>query len=171
MRNIVLFLVASLFLSAMAKPAEVSEFMPEATKLGETRYKKAIFKLYDATLWTAGEEFSWDEPFALSLQYLRSFSAERISNAAIIEMARLTNREEEEVENARAPLTACFADVEKGDVITGFSTGEDAATFFYNGAKRCDIAYPGFREAFFGIWLSEDSRDAERGAILRGEYD
>ncbi|MBT8471599.1 MAG: hypothetical protein HKN14_11385 [Marinicaulis sp.] len=169
MRKIVLCFFASLFLGAMAKPAEVSEILPDAMKLGEVRYKKAIFKLYDATLWTAGEAFSWDDPFALSLQYLRSFSAERITNAAIIEMARLTDREEEEIEDARAPLTACFADVEKGDVITGVSTGENEASFFYNGEKRCDIEYPGFRDAFFGIWLSDQSRDAERGAILRGE--
>ena len=70
----------------------------------------------------------------------------------------------------RAELARCFTDVARGDRFTGVSTGPDTARFYYNGAHRCDVRWPGFRRHFFGIWLAgRDGPAAEISARLRGE--
>jgi hypothetical protein len=154
--------------AAAKAPGEVDRLMPDARLSGEALYKKAIFKLYDAALWTSGPAFSWDEPFALTLKYRRGFSAERLADASIIEMARLTDQDEAMVEPIREALTACFTDVEEDDRITGFAQGPDTAVFFYNGKERCSLEWPGVRKSFFGIWLSSQSRAPDKAEILLG---
>ena len=71
----------------------------------------------------------------------------------------------------RAPLTACFADVQNGDRITGVSTGANTARFYLNGAQRCEIEWPNFRRHFFGIWLDEKTSEPKLRLRLLGRPD
>ncbi len=168
MRKPLAFAFIWLATCAMTAPQEVRELMPEAQLSGEATYRAAFFKLYHAALWTEPPAYSPDNRFALSLEYKRGFSAERLANASIVEMARITGQDEDMFEPIRAPLTECFADVERGDRITGVALGPDTAAFYFNGEKRCDLEWPSLRLAFFGIWLSDESRAPEKAAILRG---
>jgi len=122
-------------------------------ELGAARYKKAIFKLYDASLCTPSNAFEWDNSFALSLDYLREFSGEMIADAGIHEMARFSGQDKEAYAELRPVLMTCFPDVEKGDQIIGVSEGPNSAKFYYNGEMSCDVEWPEFRNQFFGIWL------------------
>jgi hypothetical protein len=124
--------------------------------------------LYDVSLCAGQDSFEWENPFAITLDYKRNFSSDIIVKATMVEMARLSGREQQEFEPLRPIVTKCFPDVGKGDSITGVSLGEDKAKFYYNGTISCEIDWPGFREDFFGIWLSDESRTPRKSKILRG---
>lgn len=141
------------------------------TPLGEATYKKAVFKLYDASLCTSSDKqnFSMDDPFALALDYRRKFSSEQITKAGIHEMARFARKDKEAFADIEPIFLKCFPDVEKGDQIIAVSESETKAKFYYNGTQSCEVEYPEFRDLFFGIWLGTETRVPKQAALLKGE--
>ena len=138
-------------------------------ELGSAKYKRAFIKLYDASLCSTEASFTWDEPFALALEYRREFKGSTIVGATIHEMARLSGQEKDAIEPLRETISQCFPDVGKGDQITGVSEDADRARFYLNGEMTCEVEWPGFRDHFFGIWLGEDTREPNKSMRLKGE--
>jgi hypothetical protein len=156
-----------LLLGSELQVAEPSK--PEAV-IGEASYRFGPFKLYTATLLAESEVFSWDEPFALDLKYQRKIPAEKLANASIIEMARISKRPEDDFEFLRSELEVCFGDVIKGDKIKGVKVTENKAVFYKNDALNCKVEAPKFSTDFFAIWLSPDSRYPKKTKQLLGQY-
>lgn len=168
-----MFLCASLALlatHASAAPAEVNHALPGARMVGEASYEALSVKLFDAELWNGSGDFSWEQPFALALTYQRSARAETLVNRSLREMSSRGAGTGRALTPLRAQLERCMPSVARGDRITGVSTGADTARFYFNGAHRCDVRWPGFRRSFFGIWLAgRDGAAARISAQLRGE--
>ncbi|MBC7769761.1 MAG: hypothetical protein H7124_13350 [Phycisphaerales bacterium] len=155
---------------AAASPTEVARAIPGAQQVGEARYQLLTVTLFEAELWTGTGDFSWNTPFALALTYERSARASTLINRSISEMSQRGAGTARSLAPLRAQLAACFPNIARGDRVTGVSTGPNTARFYYNGAQRCEIEWPGFRRSFFGIWL--DGRDGQAAAFsarLRGE--
>lgn len=146
----------------------VSDALPAIEAVGSAVYRLGPFKLYTAELASATGEFDWTEPFALKLAYSRKFSAVTLADASLKEMARLSQQDASVLEPLRSQLEACFTDVQKGDIIVGYSLAEDEAVFTHNDMKTCQVAWPGFRSDFFGIWLSDKARFDENAERLTG---
>ena len=162
--------LALLATPAAAAPAEVNRALPGAELVGEASYEVLSVKLFDAALWNGSGDFSWDQPFALALTYQRSARAETLVNRSIREMTSRGAGTARTLAPLRAQLERCMPSVARGDRITGVSTGADTARFYFNGAHRCDVRWPGFRRSFFGIWLAgRDGAAARISAQLRGE--
>jgi hypothetical protein len=162
--------VALLATPAAAAPAEIDRALPGAALVGEASYGVLSVKLFDAELWNGSGDFSWEQPFALALTYERSARAETLVNRSIREMSSRGAGNARALAPLRAQLERCMPNVARGDRITGLSTGPDTARFYFNGAHRCDVRWPGFRRAFFGIWLAgRDGAAARISAQLRGE--
>lgn len=153
---------------AWASPAEVARAFPEAQSVGRVPYRVLTFHVFDAELWAERAAFSWERPFALSLTYQRSISARAIVNRTIAEMTQRGAGTPQSFEPLRASLQSCFADVRQGDRITGVSTGPNTARFYYNGVRRCEVQWTGFRRDFFGIWLDARGSHRAMSAQLRG---
>jgi hypothetical protein len=173
MKHVIRSLLAALALAltaapASASPAEVARALPGAQSVGQAPYRVLTFHVFDAELWAERAAFSWERPFALSLTYQRSIPARAIVNRTITEMTQRGAGTAQSLEPLRTRLETCFADVRPGDRITGVSTGQNTARFYYNGARRCDVEWTGFRRDFFGIWL--DARGSQRALStqLRG---
>lgn len=157
-------------LPAWAGPAEVSRALPGAEKVGEASYHMLAIHLFDAELWTESGAFSWERPFALTLTYERAARQSTLLNRSISEMSQRGGGNARTLAPLRTQLERCFPNIARGDRVTGVSTSADTARFYYNGAQRCEVRWPGFRRTFFGIWL--DGRDglaARLSARLRGE--
>lgn len=154
---------------AHARHPEVTQAIPSAQQVGAARYSLLSIPLFQAELWTSTGAFAWERPFALTLTYERSIRATSLVNRTIAEMRQRGAGSADSLAPLRAPLEACFADVQNGDRITGVSTGPNTARFYLNGAQRCEIAWPGFRRHFFGIWLDARGGQANLSAQLRGE--
>lgn len=168
-----LLLAAALFsiaLPAHARHPELAQTIPSAQQVGAARYSVLAIPVFQAELWTTNGVFSWERPFALTLTYERAIRANALVNRTISEMRQRGAGSEASLQPLRAPLTACFADVQNGDRITGVSTGPNTARFYLNGAQRCEIEWPGFRRHFFGIWLDARGGQAALSAQLRGEF-
>ncbi len=153
---------------ADARPTEVARSISGAQQVGEARYRFLAWTLFDASLWSSTGAFSWNEPFALSLTYQRSFSASALASRTIAEMQQRGSGNEWTLRSLQTQLTTCFADVTAGDRITGVSTGLNTARFYFNGRERCEIEWPGFRRHFFGIWLDASGSNRALSNQLRG---
>ena len=155
--------------AADPRPPELIGLIDAERPIGSVDVSLLFFDLYRANMWTPGDRpFDWSAPFALSLTYERSFSAEDLASSSIDEIARIARADEASFAALEAPLKACFADVDEGDRITGVSLSPDQGRFFVNARKSCDIVYPDFSRLFFGIWMDPRSRDPEAAEILRG---
>lgn len=152
--------------TAEARPPEVERAMTSAQLVGEARYQLLTWTLFDAALWSEDGVFSWERPFALTLTYRQAFSSRALVDRTIVEMSRRGGVSAPE--RLAALLRACFPDVAPGDRITGLSTGPDSAVFLHNGRQRCAIEWPGFRRAFFGIWLDASGPQRAFSSQLRG---
>ena len=136
------------------------------TLVGKATYWYGPIRLYEAELRAASGNFDWQAPFDLALTYSRDFKASDLARVSIREMQRVGFAVEEDQMTKK--LEACFANVSEGDTITGRSLDEDTAKFFLNGTERCTIKAPQFREAFFGIWLGEDTKYRKAAERLLG---
>jgi hypothetical protein len=165
------FLAFALFASpAAARPPEVTQALPNSEQVGEAQYRALSILLFSAETWADGGDFSWNEPFALTLTYHRNARASTLINRSIREMSQRGAGSAASLAPLRAQLASCFPNVARNDRITGVSTSADTARFYYNGVQRCDVRWPGFRRYFFGIWLAgHDGPAAEISAQLRGE--
>jgi hypothetical protein len=162
--------LALLATPAGAVPAEVNRALPGAELVGEASYEVLSVRLFDAELWNSNGDFSWEQPFALALTYQRSARAETLLNRTIREMSSRGAGNARALAPLRTQLERCMPSVARGDRITGVSTSADTARFYFNGAHRCDVRWPGFRRSFFGIWLAgRDGAAARISAQLRGE--
>jgi hypothetical protein len=164
------FALALTALPAWASPTEVERALPGAQKVGEASYHMLGIHLFDAEAYVVGGDFSWERPFALTLTYERSARQSTLLNRSMSEMSQRGAGDVRTLAPLRAQLARCFPDISRGDRVTGVSSGANTARFYYNGAQRCDVNWPGFRRHFFGIWL--DGRDglaATLSARLRGD--
>lgn len=163
----------SVFISMMAASClNVPIDAPSVTSLGEATYKKAMIKLYDASLCTMAQKvvpFDMDQPFILALDYRRKFSSDQITKAGIHEMARFARKDKEGFAALKPIFNQCFPDVDKGDTIIAVSESATKAKFYYNGTLSCEVDYPEFRNLFFGIWLGTETRVPKQAALLKGE--
>ncbi len=151
-------------------PPELAGRIDAATPTGQARGTFLAIPLFDAQLWTdGGRPFSWSEPFALSLTYRRGFGAGLLVWASMFEMERIRALDAAAAGAIEAKLERCFRSVNPGDRITAVSETPDRATFFLNGQPTCTVDQPGFRRAFFSIWLDPAARDPAGAAQLRGE--
>jgi hypothetical protein len=156
--------------AALARPPEVTQALGNAESVGQAEYRALSVRLFSAETWAAGGDFSWNEPFALTLVYHRNARASTLIGRSIREMSQRGAGSAGALAPLRAEFARCFPNVASEDRITGVSTGPDTARFYFNGAHRCDVRWPNFRRTFFGIWLAgRDGPAAEISAQLRGE--
>lgn len=154
---------------ASARYPELGNELGAYRMLGSARYQVLAWTVFDAELWAQQDRFSWDQPFALSLTYRRNISEADLVSRSLNGMAERTQLGSRE--RLEALLRTCFADVRAGDRFTGVSLGADQARFYLNGRQTCEVSWPGFRQAFFGIWLDARGADRPFSAQLTGSGD
>ncbi len=144
--------------------------MPELKLLGGGLLRVFGFQVYNVYLWTpSGASFDWTKPYALDLQYLRTFSAKQLAERSIDEMRGQGTGSEAVYPKWLAEMQRVFADVKEGDRLTGVVTSGKASKFFYNGVYRGEIVDPAFADAFFGIWLGDKSSQPRVRNLLLGK--
>ncbi|SNY92224.1 Chalcone isomerase-like [Cohaesibacter sp. ES.047] len=137
-------------------------------KIGEAQVRFLGFRVYSAALFTQqGRAFNWKRPFALTLDYDRSFSKKRLIDASISEMERMEGDRPDHAAIA-AKLENCFRSVKASDRFTATATSRNSVNFYFNGRQTCKISHAGIRERLLGIWLSDQSRDKSLSRRLRG---
>jgi len=152
-------------------PAEVNAELPGARLQGSGRMTYFGLHIYDARLWVA-EGFSADNfarlPFALELEYARPLVGKLIAERSLDEMKRGSAFGDDQGQRWLAAMVQAFADVNKGDRLTGVHRPGDAASFFLNAKPRGEVKDADFARRFFGIWLSSNTSEPKLRSALLG---
>lgn len=141
-------------------------FLPTPKPVGEGQFRRWGFLIYDATLWSSNGQYKANEPFALRLSYARNVTRDQIVDASIDQMRELG------VDVAQHPdwpdkLRRVFADVNKGDSLTGISMPGNGAVFFYNNQLTGQVD-EALAQAFFSIWLDPQTTEPDLRLSLLG---
>lgn len=144
--------------------------MPDAELAGEARMRVFVWNVYDAALFAPEGEYRADEPFALSLSYLRAFTADQIIDRTMVEIEQQPGVDPARLPVWRAALAQVIPDVERGVTITGLRDGQGYASF-YRGEELLGVVEDAeFSRRFFDIWLGENtSNPSFRQALLQGD--
>ncbi|ESQ78065.1 chalcone isomerase family protein [Asticcacaulis sp. YBE204] len=160
------FMVA---LAALAVPisahAEVPG-LPGAKQMGTARYSAFGLSIFDATLFAPGGVYKADAPFALKLDYLKTFKAKHIVDNSIKEIRKQGVTDAAKLASWETQMTAIFPDITKGAHIIGVRDQVGNTTFYHNGKAIGSIKDPQFTRYFFNIWLGAKAPAAFRQKLL-----
>lgn len=169
LRFLLLMLVFTSGIASAHPLAGAGQLLPDLKPLGKGEMRWFGFKLYDASLWVTGRDFSPDGGFALSIRYARSFEGAELADASIDEIRRLGERDKAKLARWKAALTRVFPDVKEDDVITGVKMPDGSSRFFHQGRELPSIEDKALSDAFFAIWLDERTREPKlRVRLLAG---
>jgi hypothetical protein len=151
---------------------EVREVLTRADLLGSARFRFRGFNVYDAQLWAApgfqAAQYG-QQPFALTLNYLRALRGAAIAERSLKEMQDIAPVDKALATPWLLAMTQLFPDVRAGDRLTGAHQPGLGANFWLNGQALGQIADNRFSQRFFGIWLHPDtSLPAVRRELLAG---
>ena len=140
----------------------------EVRQMGQGRMRWFGLHLYDASLWVAGQQWRWDQPFALDIRYARAFPGSRLAGASIDEIRRLGIADDTRLERWRGFMLAGFPDVKEGQRITGVFRPGIGVEFFHEDRSTGIVRDIEFARAFFSIWLDPRTREPKLRAALLG---
>lgn len=140
----------------------------EWRQLGAGELRWFGMRVYQASLWVAGERFDQRDPFALRIRYDMPVSRERLVGTSIDEIRRLGWQGEERLSRWSEMLSEVFPDVKSGEEIVGVHLGGGRARFFHQGRLAGELSDPELVRAFFAIWLDERSRSTQLREQLLG---
>lgn len=149
-------LATLIFLYAMPLQA-LSPALPDAQLMGEARMRVLLWDVYDAKLYTSAESFSFDQPFALELNYLMTLAGDEIAERSVEEMREQGYTDEVKLAAWYAQMRDIFPDVEDGSTLTGVYKPGAPTEFYQHATHIGTIRDPEFGRWFFGIWLSENT--------------
>jgi hypothetical protein len=159
-----------MFLSVLSKMAHASSLerigLPDLVLLGERSLSVLFWDIYDARLYVADGAYDPEKPFALSLDYLRSFSGIDIAKRSIEEIRKQGFADESVLASWQAELGRIFPDVVEGDQIIGVRDPSEGSRFFLNGSLIGTISDQNLSRRFFDIWLSEKTSEPEMRKLL-----
>ena len=136
----------------------LKRYIPAAEKVGEGRLTYLFWDVYDATLFAPMGEYNQDKPFALRLSYLREIEGKTIADRSAQEMREQGITDEVKLATWHAQMRKIFPDVREGINLYGVKTEDGRVIFYKNEEKVGEVNDPQFTEAFFKIWLNEDTK-------------
>lgn len=127
-------------------------------RLGSARYNFLWLTLYDAELSAPTREFRFpsNTPFALTLQYRRSFSKQQLVRATLDQWRRQQLSWPSEWETL---LHTAIPDVAANDRLELQVAASGSGTLLYNDQLVANFDDPDFVAAFAGIWLGDKTTE------------
>lgn len=122
--------------------------------VGEGRLQVLFWDVYDARLYAEAGHYRVNQPFALSMTYLRNVSASRIVESSIDALGS-QGVDDGTLAEWRDSLESIFADVSSGDTVTGVYQDNGTATLYQNERVLGYLSDPNLSRGFFEIWLGE----------------
>ncbi len=176
-KNLIALFVLLLFFSAnsvgtKAEQATIKtnhqKILPGAKKLGSGRLTYLGWSVYDATLYSQKNRFSFKAPFALTLKYHMPAKGNDIAKITIQEMRNLGLKDEVRLATWYRQMLSIFPNVKKDTELTGVYNPEKGTQFFLQQKPIGTIKDKQFGKWFFKIWLSEKTSFKELRLQLLG---
>lgn len=147
--------------TAVASDAPVGKYVADAEVVGEGRLKVMLWNVFDATLYGPQGDYKSEQPFALSLTYLRKLKGRKIVKKTFEEIRVQGMRDKKLLAAWESQLTAIIPDVKAGQNITGIRDAGGSVWFYFNGKLAGSIEDPQFTQRFFDIWLGESTSEPD----------
>lgn len=163
-------MLLSITLPASAQASNVSSTLSNFEQVGEARLKVMFWNVFDAALYSQSGSYNENEAFALTLTYLRPLKGEKIVDATMEEIRRLATStiSDAQLQDWNTRLNKIIPDVSKGMSITGVRTPEGFTELYVGDDKKGSFDDVAFTDAFFSIWLGEDTKEPVLRAKLIG---
>lgn len=153
---------------------EVSAVFGDAAPQGHGALRWLAFKAYDATYWSAERGWNPKGKYALSLHYAMDFTKQELVERTIKEMTHVRpDIGDEALVSYQSDLERVYRDVKDGDHFTAISLPAEKGKpqrvqFFHNGKLTGEKQGAAFADAFFAIWLDENTTEPGlRAKLLR----
>jgi hypothetical protein len=140
----------------------------EKALVGKASLYYLLWHVYDIELYSADGDFSFDEAFALKLEYKLKLYGDRIADRSAKEIRRLGFSDEIRLAAWHAQMKDMFPDVDDGSSLTGAYNPIASTVFYKDGNKIGVIEDPEFGKWFFGIWLHENASQPKLRQALLG---
>lgn len=161
MRKMTTFICAMSFITgvAMANESVINQYIENPKEVGSVKFEYIFWDVYFATLYAPEGAFDADQPYALSLKYLRDFDGASIAERSVKEMKQQGFNDKQKLTEWEAVMVEIFPDVKKGQTITGISNAEGEALFYLDEQLLGTVPDPDFTSKFFDIWLSDKTSE------------
>lgn len=137
--------------------------------VGEGRLSMLFWDIYTIRLYTESGRFDREQPFALSLNYLRAVDGQTIAETSIALIAKQSGVDQGKLSDWERALSLLFPDIAKGDHLVGYQDAASGSRFFLNGDPLGAITDLELSRRFFDIWLSEETSEPRLRRALLGE--
>jgi len=135
----------------------IRSHIPTAQKVGQGRLTYLMWDVYDATLYAPQGQWSQGQPFALKLSYLREIEGKKIADRSVEEIRNQGFTDEVKLATWHAQMRKIFPNVDEGVSLTGVHTQKGETVFYKDNVEIGRIKDSEFSQAFFGIWLNEET--------------
>jgi len=136
--------------------------------VGEARFRLFFFVIYLAALYAPDGRYDGTAPYALKLSYLRDVSSQTITEASLDEMRRQGSGSEPRLVEWADWMDQHFPDMTNGDEAMMVALKNGGMALYHNQVKLGQTDDPAFTNAFFAIWLSNNSLKPDLSSQLRG---
>ena len=155
----VLAFAAATALAAPPLPPAVTADHAGLKELGEGTLRFLGLRVYDGSVWIPGDAFSATGLFALELRYSMPVTGAKLAALSVEEWKKQGMTDESKCKRREAEMTRIFPDIRSGDRLVGVHLPGKGAAFYSADKALGMIADPEFADAFFGIWLAENTSE------------
>ena len=167
---ILLILISAAYARASHRPLPppVVSKAPGIHPFGKGRHTLWGIRMYDATLWIVGPQWSAAAPQALDIEPGRDVPADTLIKNAIAEMRDLKVGDEGKLRIWQGEMKSVIPNVRQGDQIVIFCPDNNRTIGYSNGSKTGEISDPSFCPAIMSVWLHPQTKhQSMRKSLLR----
>ena len=137
------------------------------TVLGEGTLKVFVWEVYDLTLLSEKNSFSWQNRFVLEFDYKRNLKKDQVVKASINEMRQQSGVTSEDLAIWQKYLERGIETVDRGTNAAVEWIPDGKIAFYYDAKPPLIIHDEQFARAFINIWLGPETSEPElREALL-----
>ena len=172
------FLMAGVFWASMmlsviggvqSSYAQLPSWLETSPRLvGEARFRLFIFDIYHAALFAPDGRYDGGAPYALRLSYMRDVPSQTIVDTSLDEMRRQGSGSESRLVEWADWMGQHFPDMQNGDEAVMVALTNGGMVLYHNQVKLGQTDDPAFTDAFFAIWLSDNTLKPDLSRQLRG---
>jgi hypothetical protein len=149
-------------------PPQVLSTAPGIHPFGKGRHSWWGIRMYDATLWIVGPQWSAAAPHAIDIEPGRAVPADTLVTNAIAEMRDLKLGDERQLATWRAEMKKLIPNVQQGDQIVIFCSDTSRTLSYLNNSSTGEVDDPSFCPAVMSVWLHPQTKhQAVRRSLLR----
>ena len=149
-------------------PPQVLSKAPGMHPFGKGRHSLWGIRMYDATLWIVGPQWSAAAPHALDIEPGRDVPADTLVKNAIAEMRDLKVGDARQLGTWQTEMRKLIPNVKKGDQVVIFCSDTNRTAAYLNGSSTGEVDDPSFCPAIMSVWLHPRTKhQAVRKSLLR----